>query len=261
MHRCKIYFNLLTTECGYTCHAKCQMKAPQDCTGVNLKAEAKKAKKKKKGKNGEEEDDDSIDGSLKRTSTGSSLAQSINTPTSAAPTSPRTSVIRRISRKQLAPPFERHVPPPPANGGSGAQKAKVLYTYDANSSQELSVKANDVITIVEADDGSGWVLARAGRNEGLIPASYVGIQSSESAPKKGPPVAPRRGAKKAEESKKKYYKAVYDYDAGSELELSIREGDVFILVTEDKGDGWTEVEMKGRIGSVPSNYIEPTTAP
>ena len=74
--------------------------------------------------------------------------------------------------------------------------------------------------------------------------------------KEGPPVAPRRGAKKAEESKKKYLRAIYDYDSSSELELSIREGDILVLVAEDKGDGWTEVEMKGKVGSVPSNYVE-----
>jgi len=50
---------------------------------------------------------------------------------------------------------------------------------------------------------------------------------------------------------------LYDYDANTELELSIREGDMLSLVAEDKGDGWTEVEINGKVGSVPSNYIEP----
>src|SRR5208282_2818007 len=73
---------LANIECGYTCHAKCQMKAPQDCTGVNFKLEAKKSKKKKEGKDGEEEDGDSVNGnsSLQRAnSTGSSVTPSINT--------------------------------------------------------------------------------------------------------------------------------------------------------------------------------------
>src|SRR5271170_4591814 len=87
-------------ECGYTCHAKCQMKAPQDCTGVNLKAEAKKAKKKKKGG---EDDADSVNGngSLRRTSTSSSITPSVNTPTS--PASPARTTSISIPRQQQIP--------------------------------------------------------------------------------------------------------------------------------------------------------------
>ena len=250
-------------ECGYTCHAKCQMKAPQNCTGVNIKLEAKKSKKKKKTKDGEDEEDDTFgDVSLKRASTGSSMTPSINSPTISNTIPQRTSTISTArpnhSVKHLsgAPPPEKYASTsanlgPTANGRT-APKARVLFKYDATSAEELSVKPSDIVTVVEPDDGSGWILARVGRDEGLVPASYVEIQTDA---KKGPPVAPRRGAKKTE-SQKKYFKAMYDYDAGSEFELSIREGDVVVLVSEDKGDGWTEVDLKGKIGSVPSNYIE-----
>ena len=262
---------LTCVECGYTCHAKCQMKAPQDCTGVNPKLEAKKSKKKKKGgKDGEEEDADSVNNmSLRRSSTSSSVTPSIITTTSVAPpTSPgqRTSSLSAAPRPNAstrhiaqAPPPSKYLNAPPTaaaatNGGAGGgQKAKVLFKYDASSAGELSVKPSDVLTVVEPDDGSGWVVARVGRDEGLVPASYVEIQSTDAAPKKGPPVAPRRGIKKSD---KKHLRALYDYDAGSELELSIREGDVLAVVADDKGDGWTEVELKGKVGSVPSNYVE-----
>jgi len=252
------------------------MKAPQDCTGVNVKLEAKKSKKKKKGKDGEEDDVDSVNGtgSLRRSSTSSSVTPSIITTTSlASPTSPgqRTSSLSAAPRTNTntrhiaqAPPPSKYINPPTSaaatnGGGGGGQKAKVLFKYDATSAGELSVKPSDVLTVVEPDDGSGWIVGRVGRDEGLVPASYVEIQSAETtAPKKGPPVAPRRGAKKTD---KKYVRAMYDYDAGSELELSIREGDVVAVVSEDKGDGWTEVEFKGKVGSVPSNYVEVTDKP
>lgn len=251
------------------------MKAPQDCTGVNVKLEAKKSKKKKKGKDGEEEDADSVNGngSLRRSSTGSSVTPSIITTTSvASPTSPgqRTSSLSTAPRTNAAIRHIAQAPPPSkyinspavattANGGGGGQKAKVLFKYDATSAGELSVKPSDVLTVVEPDDGSGWVVARVGRDEGLVPASYVELQSTDAAgPKRGPPVAPRRGAKKTD---KKYLRAIYDYDAGSELELSIREGDLVAVVSEDKGDGWTEVELKGKVGSVPSNYVEVVDKP
>ena len=251
------------------------MKAPQDCTGVDLKAEAKKAKKKKKrGKDGDGDNDDSVtgNGSLRRTSTDSSN-MSIGTPTSPRPASAQRNPSVSVSTKPTGTRHIANAPPPTkyvntpiapapnvgASGGTAPQKAKVLYKYDATTAEELSVKPGDVINVLEPNDGSGWIVAKIGRDEGLVPAAYVEVQVAETtaAAKKGPPVAPRRGGKKSEESKKKMFRAMYDYDANSELEISIREGDLLALVGEDKGDGWTEVEMKGNVGSVPSNYIEP----
>jgi len=247
------------------------MKAPQDCTGVNVKLEAKKSKKKKKkgakGDVGDDADGDSVfgNGSLRRSSTDSSVAPSIVTPTSPTRNTSIVSSIRspNLTRKSSAPQQEKYVSTSPKNtngGSAGGLKAKVLYKYDATSAEELSVKPGDLISVLEKDDGSGWITGRIGRDEGIVPASYVEIQQSSGVdvPKKGPPVAPRRGAKKVEESKKKkMFRALYDYDANTELELSVREGDVLGLVADDKGDGWTEVEVRGKVGSVPSNYIEP----
>lgn len=251
------------------------MKAPQDCTGVNLKFERKKSKKKKKGKDGEEDDDDEIhgNGSLRRSSTDSlteprvMAKPSLGDKALASPqrsSSLSTSQPGQVRHISAAPPPAKYISPKIAasttTSSGGAQKAKALFKYDATSAEELSVKASDILTVVEPDDGSGWILAKIGRDQGLVPASYVEIQTSD-APKKGPPVAPRRGGKRTEEPKKKYLRAIYDYDAGSELELTLHEGDMVTLVSEDKGDGWTEVEMKGKIGSVPSNYVEVVNKP
>jgi hypothetical protein len=69
--------------------------------------------------------------------------------------------------------------------------------------------------------------------------------------KKGPVVAPKRGAKKL-----KYVEAEFDYEARTDLEHSMKVGERFVLITQDKGDGWAEVERHGVIKSVPSNYIK-----
>lgn len=69
--------------------------------------------------------------------------------------------------------------------------------------------------------------------------------------KKGPVVAPRRGAKKL-----RYVEAMYDYTAQSEAEHSMAEGERFVLVKEDPGDGWAEVEKAGVTASVPSSYVQ-----
>lgn len=69
--------------------------------------------------------------------------------------------------------------------------------------------------------------------------------------KQGPAVAPKRGAKKL-----KYVEALYDYTAQSDVEWSMTEGERFVVVKEDPGDGWTEVEKGGITKSVPTNYVQ-----
>lgn len=110
-------------------------------------------------------------------------------------------------------------------------------------------------------------------DEGLVPAAYVetlpatpdrpastysnssaSVAGSLNVPggkKKGPAVAPKRGAKKL-----KYVKAMYDYEARSEAEHSITEGERFVLINKDAGDGWADVEKGGMVKSVPANYIQ-----
>lgn len=64
-------------------------------------------------------------------------------------------------------------------------------------------------------------------------------------------MAPKRGAKKL-----KYVQAMYDYDARSDAEHSMTEGERFVLINRDTGDGWADVEKGGKTASVPANYIE-----
>ena len=64
-------------------------------------------------------------------------------------------------------------------------------------------------------------------------------------------MAPRRGAKKLQ-----YVEALYDYQAGSDSEHSMSVGERFVLIKEDQGDGWAEVEKGGVTKSVPANYVQ-----
>lgn len=177
------------------------------------------------------------------------------------------------------------------------QTGRMVYSYQASMEGEITVEEGDEVTVLEPDgtlcpipsrtepssspylDGTGWMKVRAGRAEGLIPASYVELEpvpakqllppqrpdstystSSASlassaaggttAKKKGPAVAPKKGAKKLH-----HVQALYDYEARSEAEWSMREGDRFVLVTRDAGAGWSDVEKGGVVKSVPANYI------
>ncbi|KAI8725444.1 hypothetical protein NCS52_00115500 [Fusarium sp. LHS14.1] len=178
-------------------------------------------------------------------------------------------------------------PPPTAyitDGGAGAtnggekeeKKGKMLYAFEGSGDGELTVPEGRDVVLLEPDDGSGWIKVRLGYKEGLVPASYVEVTTTTtpSAPapaarpsstyststtssvtastkKKGPAVAPRRGAKKL-----RYVEALYEYTAGSENEHSMAEGERFVLVQDDPGDGWVEVEKAGVTGSVPASYVQ-----
>lgn len=159
---------------------------------------------------------------------------------------------------------------------------RMIYGYTATGVGEISVDGNVDVVILEPDDGSGWITVRADAQSGLVPASYVDANSPPVSPagrpssvhsssnvsisnstigsigsgggtvkKKGPAVKPKRGAKRV-----RHVEAVYEYDARTEAEWSMAEGDRFVLVREDGGDGWMEVEKGGVVKSVPANYVQ-----
>lgn len=113
----------------------------------------------------------------------------------------------------------------------------------------------------------GWLKIKSGFNEGLVPTAYVEILApprpssiysnsgssiaGSTTKKQGPAVAPKRGAKKL-----KYVVALYEYAAASDAEHSMTEGERFVVVKEDPGDGWMEVEKGGVAKSVPANYVQ-----
>lgn len=137
-------------------------------------------------------------------------------------------------------------------------------------------------------DGSGWTKVRAaGAGSGLVPTSYIelraatptpslparpgstysngssvsgsttaaGSSASTSGRRQGPAVAPRRGARRV-----RHVVALYDYEARSSAEASMRAGERFVLVARDGGGGWSEVECdeggEKSVKSVPANYVE-----
>lgn len=93
--------------------------------------------------------------------------------------------------------------------------------------------------------------AIAPQHTGQSSYSNSGSSIGTAGKKKGPAVAPRRGAKKL-----KYVEALYEYAAQSDAEHSMAEGERFVLIKEDSGDGWAEVEKGGVTKSVPANYVQ-----
>ncbi len=190
--------------------------------------------------------------------------------------------------------YVSELPTNPVGGGSSTTshpsepRGRLNYGYQATGDGEVSVEEGDEVVILEPDgmhisiftrgyethgriDG-GWTSVRVNaHSSGLVPTSYlellptpppserpVSSYSSSSASlagsipgrKKGPAVAPKRGAKKLT-----HVEALYDYESRSDAEWNMSEGERFVLVSKDGGDGWADVEKGGVTKSVPANYI------
>lgn len=173
-----------------------------------------------------------------------------------------------------------------ASNGHAVQKARMLYPYQKNAEGEISVSEGEEVTVIDPDgtfllysppliplslthftDGSGWLRVRSSHAEGLVPASYAeqlalaspdrpGSASSASVSgsfrekRRGPAVAPKRGARKVQQ-----VEAMYAYAARGETEHSMVEGERLVVVVRDGGDGWAEVEKGGVVRSVPASYL------
>ncbi|KAL8841492.1 MAG: hypothetical protein Q9170_000875 [Blastenia crenularia] len=300
-------------DCGYTCHSKCELKVPPNCPGEQSKDERKKLKTERQQVSNSallQSNGGTVDGvhespPLSRSNTMNSLSsgyaasanRSVSGPGIRTPDEEhapdRNASVSMINKppaarrnRIVAPPPAQYVNDAPSLGSNSAgsvtshpseSRAKMLYPYQANGEGEVSVDEGQEVTVVEPDDGSGWINVKLGSSgSGLVPASYVEILPSSGLPlperpvssysssstslagsisllgkKKGPAVAPKRGARKL-----KYVEALYDYESRSDAEWSMSEGERFVLVNMDAGDGWADVEKAGQTKSVPANYIQ-----
>lgn len=167
-------------DCGYTCHSKCQMKAPADCPGESNKDERKKLKAERQAAaaaptvpmNGGGQENDlprlshiSTADSMNTLSSGFSATahRSISgTTIAAAPDdgasldgAPKPAPSTRKPRI-LAPPPTTYVSPD-SNGAeaealtSPKGHGKMTYSYEKNAPGEISVQEGSDITILEPD--------------------------------------------------------------------------------------------------------------
>ncbi|KAK9446416.1 uncharacterized protein V1518DRAFT_424076 [Limtongia smithiae] len=258
-------------DCGFACHSKCEMKVAADCPGTVVK--------KKKNRKSKNDDGQSFNGSLN--DDGVSVTESSMTRGGGltAYTSSMLDSVSRFGRSKSksnasstsAPvdPYAipgRDIAPTSTRSTNTTQQARALYAYTPNGEGEVELSAGEEVEVLEPHDGTGWILVRSEGEEGLVPYSYIellpdvtranSITSSitsttpSTGKKRGPAVAPKRGGKKLH-----YVLALYDYTARSDAELSISEGDKIMLTGVPTGDGWTEGELNGVVGSFPSDYV------
>ncbi|KAI0296115.1 SH3 domain-containing protein [Multifurca ochricompacta] len=114
---------------------------------------------------------------------------------------------------------------------------KASYDYSPQSDDEIPIKEDQLLLLIEKTDDDWWKVKAKGNSDGhggLIPSAYV--ESAEHS---------------------SVVKVQYDYDAAAQGELSVKE-DQMLLVFGTEEDGWLLVQDKdgGKVGYVPGNYVE-----
>lgn len=123
-------------------------------------------------------------------------------------------------------------PTPGGAAGDGGLKARAEYDYEAQEDNEISFVEGEILHDIEKIDPDWWYVKNSKGHQGLVPSNYLElIQDSapiSSAPQRMPeaavaaPAAPSPAAA-ATSSSGPSAKAMYDYEAGEDNEISFPE--------------------------------------
>lgn len=142
---------------------------------------------------------------------------------------------------------------------------KVIYSYQASQSDELSVMEGEDLQVVEDGDVEDWLkVCNTCGQVGYVPENYVQFLCT---PKEGsteldgptcstPPTGNEAGTSSRGQ---RVARALYSYQAQSAEELSFQQGALIQLISCQHGevdDGFWEGELDGRTGVFPSLVVE-----
>jgi len=174
--------------------------------------------------------------------------------TTASPISVGTPAISVTVKKEEPKKDEAKPEPIPAASGAG-QEVVALYDYDATEEGELTFAEGEKLTLLEQDD-SGWWKGKTSKGQiGVFPSNFVEIVGANNSGTTGGGTGGGSGGNAIEINAD--YRALYDYDAEDDTELTIKEGDILHVISET--DGWYYGTRKtdNKQGNFPSNFVEP----
>lgn len=172
---------------------------------------------------------------------------------------------------------------------------KAKYDYDANKPEELSFRKGDVLLIdYVVGNATGWVRGQTDSGEGgLIPESFVEkfseddgaeeeekeLKAKEEEWKREQEAEKTRELEREKDRERKrreveaaaeaeqegkddevLVRALYDYRAQEEGELSFKKGDIIKLLEKDDEGGWWIGDLRGIMGLFPKNFVEMVNA-
>ncbi|KAK6523477.1 hypothetical protein TWF281_001459 [Arthrobotrys megalospora] len=156
------------------------------------------------------------------------------------------------------------------------RRARIVYDYEKAEDNELELVEGQVVGMIEMVDEDWWHGTNEAGESGLFPSNYVepiedDEEEEEAAPPPPPPApvavapppAPRAPSPEPEPEPEVHMsgggghtaKAVYDYEAAEENELSFPEGATIIDI-EFPDEDWWFGRYQGQEGLFPANYVE-----
>lgn len=84
-----------------------------------------------------------------------------------------------------------------STSGERTRKARVIYEFNGDEENQLSIKVGQIITLIGEVTPENWILAKSKKGvEGYIPDGYFEIMSESGKKPKGPPPVPKKKKKK-----------------------------------------------------------------
>lgn len=171
------------------------------------------------------------------------------------------------------PSYDKGAPAPAAAAVSGPV-ADALYDYQGQEG-DLDFQAGDVISLISFDASEDWWNGSINGQTGIFPANYVQLRPEsvggaaaaapeetyeEEAEEEAQPEEEEaqeeteEAQEEEEEGGGRRCRALYDFEAQGDDELSFVAGDV-LTITEELPD-WYQGELNGDSGIFPANYVE-----
>ncbi|KAL4883604.1 hypothetical protein BJY04DRAFT_183925 [Aspergillus karnatakaensis] len=151
----------------------------------------------------------------------------------------------------------------------GGVRALVQYDYEKAEDNEVDLREGEYVTDIDMVDKDWWLGLNARGERGLFPSNYVEViedDQDHAEPDTQPHAldasVPEPAAETAAEPTpapaargKPSAKALYDYEAAEDNELSFPDG-AQITNIEFPDDDWWLGEYRGKTGLFPANYVQ-----
>jgi hypothetical protein len=158
------------------------------------------------------------------------------------------------------------------NDGSSNNRAVVQYDYEKAEDNEIELREGEQVTDIDFVDEDWWMGTNAQGERGLFPSNYVDLVEGDAAtddhgandgaaaapalpthPSAAEPAAPEAPA--SSQGKGKTAKALYEYEAAEDNELSFPEDAIITQLSFPDEDWWLGY-YNGQSGLFPANYVE-----
>ncbi|ORX62162.1 hypothetical protein DM01DRAFT_1073510 [Hesseltinella vesiculosa] len=117
---------------------------------------------------------------------------------------------------------------------------KVLYDYDAQGADEVSVKQGDDVHVVQKDNADWWTIQTSDNQQGLAPSNYLEKLEGNGGPSDGPVLA----------------RVIQEYEAQDSQQISLWKNGIVTVLEQNIGDGWWKGDLNGKTGLFPLTHVK-----